>query len=61
MFTSHQLDLRRPAVHANLALKQQTKRTCDAGAPIVRRLLRRIQKANTPALLPALTLLHRIV
>ena len=55
-FTSHQLDLRRPTVHANLALKMRTKRTCDAGAPIVRCLLRRIQKANTPALLPALTL-----
>ena len=55
-FTSHQLDLRRPTVHANLALKKLTKRTCDAGAPIARCLLRRIQKANTPALLPALTL-----
>ena len=36
--------------------KKRTKRTCDAGAPIVRRLLCRIQKASTPALLPALTL-----
>ena len=56
-FTSHQLNLRRSTVHANLALKQRTKRTCDAGAPIVRCLLRRIQQANTPASLPALTLL----
>ena len=29
--SSHQLDLRRPTVHANLALKKRTKRTCDAG------------------------------
>ena len=35
-FTSHQLDLRRPTLNANLALKQRTKRTCDAGAPLVR-------------------------
>ena len=55
-FTSHQLDLRRPMVHANLALKKRTKRTCDAGAPILRCLLPRIQQANTPALLTALTL-----
>ena len=46
-FTSHQLDLRRPTVHANLALKKRTKRTCDAGAPIVRCLLRNPASQHT--------------
>ena len=50
--TSHQLDLRRAMVHANLALKSER----NAGEPIVSCLLPRIQQANTPALLPALTL-----
>ena len=55
-FTSHQLDLGRPRRYTQTSLLKANEAHVWRRAPIVKCLLPRIQQANTPALLPALTL-----